>query len=87
MAIMIAKPSPHLRRFGGTHWKSRNLHNRVVEIQGQRIAGLGGVFRGQIWMPPNKPMYLTPSTIANIARKKKFGVAVYHCVIARLFPF
>ena len=23
----------------GTHWKSRNLHNRVVEIQGQRIAG------------------------------------------------
>ena len=68
-----------------THWKSRNLHNRVVEIQGQRIAGLGGVFRGQIWMPPNKPMYFDPSTIANIAHKKKFGVEVCHYVIARLF--
>lgn len=41
-------------------WKSRNLHGRVVEIQGYRIAGLGGVFRGQIWMPPNKPLYFDP---------------------------
>ena len=61
------------------------MHNRVVEIQGQRIAGLGGVFRGQIWMPPISRCILTLSTIANIARKKKFGVAVYHYVIARLF--
>ena len=65
----------------GTHWKSRNLHNRVVEIQGQRIAGLGGVFRGQIWMPPNKPMYFDPIHYCQY----KFGVAVYHYVIVRLF--
>ena len=44
----------------GTEWKSRNLHGRVVEIQGKRIAGLGGVFRGQIWMPPNKPLFFDP---------------------------
>ena len=35
----------------------RNLHGRVVEIAGLRVAGLGGVFRGQIWMPPALPLY------------------------------
>lgn len=44
----------------GTEWKSRNLHGRVVDIQGKRIAGLGGVFRGQIWMPPKKPLFFDP---------------------------
>ncbi|MCF0254295.1 MAG: metallophosphoesterase [Duodenibacillus sp.] len=36
-------------------WKGplaeRNLHGKVQRIAGIRIAGLGGVFRGQIWMP------------------------------------
>ena len=31
----------------------RNLHGRVVEIAGIRVAGLGGVFRGEIWYPPD----------------------------------
>lgn len=44
----------------GTEWKTRNLHTKVVDIQGKRIAGLGGVFRGQIWMPPNKPLFFDP---------------------------
>ncbi len=35
----------------------RNLHGRVVEIGGYRIAGLGGIFRGQVWMPPNDPKF------------------------------
>jgi calcineurin-like phosphoesterase family protein len=30
----------------------RNLDGRVIEVAGVRIAGLGGVFRGKIWMPP-----------------------------------
>lgn len=34
-----------------------NLHGRVEEICGVRIGGLGGVFRGGIWMPPNKPVF------------------------------
>lgn len=29
----------------------RNLHGRVVEIDGIRVAGLGGVFRGEVWLP------------------------------------
>lgn len=29
----------------------RNLHGRVVEIDGLKVAGLGGVFRQQIWWP------------------------------------
>ncbi|MBE2896850.1 hypothetical protein HPC38_08195 [Pasteurellaceae bacterium HPA106] len=44
----------------GSHWRERNLHGKVVEIQGLRVAGLGGVFRGQVWMPPNKPLFFDP---------------------------
>lgn len=29
----------------------RNLHGKVVEIDGVRVAGLGGVFREEIWWP------------------------------------
>ncbi len=32
-------------------FRERNLHGRVVEIAGLRVAGLGGVFRGEIWYP------------------------------------
>lgn len=32
-------------------FQARNLHGRVVEIAGIRIAGLGGIFRGGIWYP------------------------------------
>lgn len=35
----------------------RNLHGRVVEIAGVRVAGLGGVFRGEIWYPPEPPQF------------------------------
>ncbi len=35
----------------GSALADRNLHGRGIEIAGLRIAGLGGVFRGQIWMP------------------------------------
>lgn len=46
-------------------WRSRysklNLHGKVFDIQSVRVAGLGGVFRGQIWMPPMAPNFSTPS--------------------------
>ena len=35
----------------------RNLHGRVVEIGGFRVAGLGGVFRESIWAPPLEPAF------------------------------
>ena len=31
------------------------LHARVVEIEGVRIAGLGGTFRPRVWSPPAPP--------------------------------
>ncbi|STO92557.1 diadenosine tetraphosphatase and related serine/threonine protein phosphatase [Haemophilus pittmaniae] len=64
-----------------SHWKERNLHNRVVEIQGKRIAGLGGVFRGQIWMPPNKPMFFDPIHYCQYSSQEKIwrgGVCLRH---------
>lgn len=41
----------------GSSLADRNLHGRVVDIAGVKIAGLGGVFRGQIWMPPAHANY------------------------------
>ena len=42
-------------------WKSKladhKLNGRVANVCGLRIAGLGGVFRGQIWMPDGMPNY------------------------------
>ena len=35
----------------GSELADRNLHGRVVEVAGYRVAGLGGVFRGRIWDP------------------------------------
>lgn len=45
----------------GSHLADRNLHGRVVEIAGIRIAGLGGVFRRQVWFPPDTPRYESAS--------------------------
>jgi hypothetical protein len=40
----------------------RNLHGRIVEIAGFRIAGLGGVFRERVWSPPEPPAYDSTKT-------------------------
>lgn len=42
-----------------SHTSSWNLHGRVEEICGIRFAGLGGVFRQRVWMPPTPPLYST----------------------------
>jgi len=49
----------------GSSLAGRNLHGRVVEVADVRIAGLGGIFRGQVWLAPDKPRY--PSAEAYIA--------------------
>lgn len=41
----------------GSELADRNLSGRVVEIAGVRVAGLGGIFRGEIWSPPAEPNY------------------------------
>ncbi len=47
-------------------WRStlaaHNLHGRVANVAGLRIAGLGGVFRGQVWMPEDAPNYFCPAS-------------------------
>lgn len=71
----------------GSHWNERNLHGKVVEIQGKRIAGLGGVFRGQIWMPPNKPMFFDPIHFCQYCPQEKLwrgGLPLRHR--ASIFP-
>ncbi|MDG6895596.1 metallophosphoesterase family protein [Volucribacter amazonae] len=55
-----SKTATAFQALWGSEWKNRNLHTKIVDIQGKRIAGLGGVFRGQVWMPPNKPLFFDP---------------------------
>ena len=33
----------------------RNLHGKVTEIDGLRVAGLGGIFRSAVWYPRDDP--------------------------------
>ena len=42
----------HYDNLFGSALAERNLHGRIAEIDGLRVAGLGGVFRGQVWGPP-----------------------------------
>lgn len=37
--------------WGSPAFEQRCIHGKVVEVAGLRIAGLGGVFRGEIWYP------------------------------------
>ena len=54
----------------GSQLADRNLHGRVVDVAGVRIAGLGGIFRGQVWRPPEPANYLSA---ANFARSQGAG--------------
>ena len=36
---------------------AHNIHCKIIDVDGLRIAGLGGIFRGQIWYPPEAPRY------------------------------
>lgn len=51
--------SDHDHLFGSA-LADRNLHGRVVEIAGLRIAGLGGVYRGKVWAPPAAATFENP---------------------------
>lgn len=55
----------------GSDLADRNLHGRVREIAGLRVAGLGGVFRGQIWRPPDAPVYESPQEFLSRCGKGK----------------
>lgn len=46
-----------------------NLHGKVGNVAGIRIAGLGGVFRGQIWMPESEPNYRSAASFVRRSPK------------------
>lgn len=48
----------------GSKLANRNLDGRAVEIAGVRIAGLSGIFRGQVWRPPENPNYRSATEFA-----------------------
>ena len=62
-----------------------SLHLKVVEIAGLKIAGLGGIFLGRVWYPPqpqkwqNKQHYLhhQPTHIKNSGLPLKYQSAIW----------
>lgn len=55
----------------GSELAHRNLHGRVVEVAGHRIAGLGGVFRGAIWAPPLEPNFASVADRLKVIRPRE----------------
>lgn len=45
----------------GSDLAHHNLHGRVADIAGLRVAGLGGVFRESIWAPPRPARFASTS--------------------------
>ena len=39
-------------------FSAKDLHLKVTEIAGLRVAGLGGIFLGRVWYPPRPPKWL-----------------------------
>ncbi len=61
-------PEKHNNLFNSA-LSDKNLHLKVTEIAGLRVVGLGGIFLGRVWYPPQKPKwqgkehYLTSQSI------------------------
>ncbi|HEY8219643.1 MAG TPA: metallophosphoesterase [Methylobacter sp.] len=63
-----------------------SLHLKVTEIAGLRIAGLGGIFLGRVWYPPQKPkwrdkqhfLHNQPVNIRHTAMSLKYKGAIWH---------
>ena len=64
----------------------RSLHLRVVDVAGIRIAGLGGIFLGRVWYPPQTPkwqskqQYITAQRmhIKNGEMPLRYQCAIWH---------
>jgi len=51
------EPPQHYHNLFSSKLAAQNLHLKVVEIAGIRIAGLGGIFLGRVWYPPYAPKW------------------------------
>ena len=49
-------PEKHKNLFNSA-LADKNLHLKVTEIAGLRIVGLGGIFLGRVWYPPQQPKW------------------------------
>ncbi len=78
-------PSKHKHLFHSA-LAENGLHLKVTEIAGLRIAGLGGIFLGRVWYPPQPPKwrgkqhYLDnqPANIRHTAMSLKYKGAIWH---------
>lgn len=61
----------------GSALADRNLHGRVVEIAGVRVAGLGGIFREKVWWPVPVESNPVHATYADLQRDLETQLA-YH---------
>jgi predicted phosphodiesterase len=52
----------------GSELADRNLHGRIVEIAGYKVAALGGIFRSKIW-DPRRPIEEAAFTSADALRR------------------
>lgn len=57
-------PDKHYNLFHSS-LADRGLHLRVRNIAGLRIAGLGGIFLGRVWYPPQKPKWINKQHYLN----------------------
>lgn len=51
------EPPEHYHNLFSSSLSGQSIHLKVVTIDGLRIAGLGGIFLGRVWYPPNKPKW------------------------------
>jgi predicted phosphodiesterase len=67
-------------------FSDRDLHLKVTEIAGLRVAGLGGIFLGRVWYPPQQPKWLgkehylrhQPANIRHSDMSLKYKSAIWH---------
>jgi predicted phosphodiesterase len=67
-------------------FSDRDLHLKVTEIAGLRVAGLGGIFLGRVWYPPQQPKWLgkqhylhhQSANIKDSGMSLKYKSAIWH---------
>lgn len=55
----------HYQNLFSSKLADQGLHLRVRDIAGLRIAGLGGIFLGRVWYPPQSPKWRSKSHYLN----------------------
>lgn len=64
-----------------------NLHGRVVELDGIRVAGLGGNFLGRVWAPPCQPTFTSREKAMNRgAYQYRDGMRPNPCFNTAIYP-